>query len=77
MPLYQTVGQSRMLHSVYQTLFNELEPNRRLYLAVAQTVYETILVDRFGQLIVNEKARQGKAGKRENLKGIDLMSNLF
>ncbi|NLY02553.1 MAG: fatty-acid synthase [Rhodopirellula sp.] len=46
--LEEAVGQ----YNIYQTVLAETEPDRQLYLAVANRVYEGLLSDRFGQLIV-------------------------
>lgn len=46
--LEEAVGQ----YQVYRSLLTEIEPDRRLYLAVARRVYEGLLAERFGQLIV-------------------------
>jgi hypothetical protein len=46
--LQEAVGQ----YDVYRAILGELEPNRRLYLAVPRHVQEGLLSERFGQLIV-------------------------
>ncbi|MBD2454675.1 XisH family protein [Nostoc sp. FACHB-87] len=46
--LQEAVGQ----YEVYRTVLQELEPTRKLYLAVPKRVYEGILSERFGQLII-------------------------
>ncbi|QTA85045.1 element excision factor XisH family protein [Desulfonema magnum] len=39
-------------YSIYQSVLSEIESNRILYLAVPLRVYESILSERFGQLIL-------------------------
>jgi hypothetical protein len=39
---------------VYLTILEQTEPGRRLYLAVPSVVYESLLTERFGQLIVTK-----------------------
>lgn len=46
--LETAVGQ----YSIYQSVLSEIESNRILYLAVPLRVYESILSERFGQLIL-------------------------
>jgi hypothetical protein len=46
--LEEAVGQ----YEIYRTLLAETEPERLLYMAVPQRVYESLLAERFGQLIV-------------------------
>ena len=46
--LEEAVGQ----YDVYRTILGETEPDRRLYLAVPRRVFESLLTERFGQLIV-------------------------
>jgi hypothetical protein len=46
--LEEAVGQ----YEIYRTLLAETEPERLLYLAVPRRVYEGLLSERFGQLIV-------------------------
>jgi hypothetical protein len=48
--LQEAVGQ----YEVYRVLLAQSEPDRPLYLAVARPVYEAILSERFGQLIVSQ-----------------------
>jgi hypothetical protein len=50
--LEEAVGQ----YKVYETILAESEPDRPLYMAVPIRVYESLLSDKFGQLIVS---RQG------------------
>ena len=47
--LEEAVGQ----FEIYRTVLAEAEPERSLYLAVPNRVYETFLVERFGQLIID------------------------
>lgn len=47
--LQEAVGQ----FGVYRAVLAEIEPDRSLYLAVPHRVYETILSERFGQLIID------------------------
>lgn len=47
--LEEAVGQ----YDVYQAVLSEIEPDRLLYLAVPQRVYEGLFAERFGQLILN------------------------
>lgn len=47
--LQEAVGQ----FGVYRAVLAEIEPDRLLYLAVPDRVYETILAERFGQLIID------------------------
>jgi hypothetical protein len=47
--LEEAVGQ----YDIYQVLLVETEPDRVLYLAVPHRVQQTLLAERFGQLIVN------------------------
>ncbi len=46
--LEEAVGQ----YDIYRALLAETEPDRLLYLAVPRRVYEGLLTERFGQLIV-------------------------
>jgi hypothetical protein len=46
--LEEAVGQ----YGVYRAILGETEPDRRLYLAVPRRVFESLLTERFGQLIV-------------------------
>jgi hypothetical protein len=46
--LEEAVGQ----YSIYRAILAEMEPTRGLYLAVPRHVEESLLSDRFGQLIV-------------------------
>jgi hypothetical protein len=46
--LQEAVGQ----YEIYRAILAETEPDRRLYLAVPRRVYEGLLSERFGQLIV-------------------------
>jgi hypothetical protein len=46
--LQEAVGQ----YEIYRALLAETEPERRLFLAVPRRVYESLLSERFGQLIV-------------------------
>jgi hypothetical protein len=46
--LQEAVGQ----YEIYRTILEQTEPERRLYLAVPRVVYESLLTERFGQLIV-------------------------
>lgn len=39
-------------HSLHRAVLNRVQPKRRLYLAVPQRVYDGILSERLGQLIV-------------------------
>jgi hypothetical protein len=48
--LQEAVGQ----YEVYRTILEQTEPERRLYLAVPSVVYESLLTERFGQLIVTK-----------------------
>jgi len=48
--LEEAVGQ----YNIYRILLTETEPDRILWLAVPQRVYEGILTGKFGQLIVNK-----------------------
>ena len=45
--LEEAVGQ----YQIYRSVLTEIEPNRMLYLAVPQRVYESLFAERFGQLI--------------------------
>jgi hypothetical protein len=47
--LQEAVGQ----YQVYQTILTVTDPDRQLYLAAPVRVYETILSEKFGQLIVS------------------------
>lgn len=47
--LEDAVGQ----YEIYRSVLQEVEPDRRLYLAVPQRVYEGLLTERFGQLILS------------------------
>ncbi len=47
--LQEAVGQ----YQVYRAVLGEIEPDRMLYLAVSRQLYDGILTERFGQLIVN------------------------
>jgi XisH protein len=40
-------------YSIYRSILGETEPERSLYLAVPQRTYESLLAERFGQLIVS------------------------
>ncbi len=46
--LEQAIGQ----YQVYLSVLRELEPDRRLYLAVPQRIHEGLLTERLGQLIL-------------------------
>lgn len=46
--LQEAVGQ----YDVYRTILAETEPERSLYLAVPQRVYETVFTEKIGQLIL-------------------------
>ena len=46
--LEEAVGQ----YDIYRAILAETEPERLLYLAVPRRVYETLITERFGQLIV-------------------------
>lgn len=51
-PLYElerAVGQ----YDVYNTILSATEPDRQIYLAVPQRVYENVLTDKLGQLLIN------------------------
>ena len=39
---------------IYRTVLAQSEPDRVLYLAVPRHVFETLLAERFGQLIISE-----------------------
>jgi hypothetical protein len=45
--LEEAVGQ----YQIYRTVLTEIDPGRVLYLAIPQRVYESLLAERFGQLI--------------------------
>lgn len=47
--LHEAVGQ----YDVYRTILAETEPERTLYLAVPQRVYETMFTEKLGQLLLN------------------------
>jgi hypothetical protein len=47
--LHEMVGQ----YGVYRAVLAESEPERRLFLAAPLHVYEALLAEKFGQLIVN------------------------
>src|SRR5262249_53642002 len=46
--LQEGVGQ----YAVYRAILAEIEPERRLYMAVPRRVYDTLLTEQFGQVIV-------------------------
>ncbi|MBD2608541.1 XisH family protein [Scytonema hofmannii FACHB-248] len=46
--LQEAVG----VYEIYRSLLKELQPERRLYLAIAKRAYEGIFTERFGQLIL-------------------------
>jgi hypothetical protein len=48
--LEQAVGQ----YSVYEAILKNTEPHRKLFLAVPRRVYEGLLLESFGQLIIDE-----------------------
>ena len=48
--LQEAVGQ----YDVYRVLLAQTDPERALYLAVPRRVYEGLLTERFGQLIVTQ-----------------------
>lgn len=48
--LQEAVGQ----YEIYRTVLEQTEPERQLYLAVPRAPYESLLSERFGQLIVTE-----------------------
>jgi hypothetical protein len=48
--LEEAVGQ----FEVYRIILAQLEPDRSLYLAIPRHVFETVLAERFGQLIINQ-----------------------
>lgn len=41
-------------YEIYRTILEQTEPEWRLYLAVPVVVYESLLTERFGQLIVTK-----------------------
>src|SRR5499426_215574 len=45
--LEEAVGQ----YQIYRSVLTEIDPDRMLYLAVPQRVYESLFAERFGQLI--------------------------
>lgn len=47
--LQEAVGQ----YDVYRSILAETEPERELYLAVPQRVYESVFTEKLGQLILN------------------------
>lgn len=47
--LQEAVGQ----YDVYRTILTEIEPERALYLAIPQRVYESVFAEKLGQLILN------------------------
>jgi hypothetical protein len=47
--LEEAVGQ----YDIYRAILAETEPERRLYLAVPRRVFEGVLSERFGQLVIN------------------------
>lgn len=47
--LQEAVGQ----YEIYRALLEEMEPDRRLYLAVPGRVQESLLSERFGQMILS------------------------
>ena len=49
--LEKAVGQ----YKVYLSVLSEVEPERLLYLAVPQRVYEGLFLERFGQLILDRQ----------------------
>jgi XisH protein len=48
--LQEAVGQ----YEIYRTVLEQTEPERRLYLAVPGVVFESLLAERFGQLVVTK-----------------------
>lgn len=46
--LEEAVGQ----YDIYRAILGETDPERRLYLAVPRRIFESLLTERFGQLIV-------------------------
>ncbi|KPA16628.1 fatty-acid oxidation protein subunit alpha [Candidatus Magnetomorum sp. HK-1] len=46
--LEKAVGQ----FAIYRSLLTQIEPDRILYIAVPQRIYEDLLTDKFGQLII-------------------------
>jgi hypothetical protein len=48
--LEEAVGQ----YKVYQTILAEAKPDRQIYMAVPIRVYESLLTERFGRLIVSQ-----------------------
>jgi len=48
--LQEAVGR----YDIYRAILRQTEPERQLYLAVPREVYEGLLSERFGQLIVTE-----------------------
>ncbi len=47
--LEQAVGQ----YDIYNTILSATEPDRQVYLAVPLRVYENVLMDKLGQLLIN------------------------
>jgi hypothetical protein len=47
--LQESVGQ----FEIYRAVLEETEPDRLLYLAVPRRIFESLLAEPFGQLIVN------------------------
>ncbi len=49
--LQQALGQ----YTLYLDIIEEIEPERRLYLAVRETTYEDIFIEPIGQILLNKK----------------------
>ena len=47
--LEQAVAQ----YDVYNTILSATEPDRQVYLAVPQRIYENVLMNKLGQLLIN------------------------
>ena len=49
--LHQAVGQ----YLVYQSVLNQMEPERELYLAVTEVVYQGVFTEAIGALVLHER----------------------
>lgn len=64
--LETAVGQ----YGVYQSVLAEKEPERMLYLAVPRRVYESILSERFGRLVLRSLGESGSLCSTTGRKGL-------
>jgi hypothetical protein len=65
--LEEAVGQ----FEVYRIILAQLQPNRSLYLAIPRHIFETVLAERLGQLIINQLRLRLLVFDEEQRRGIE------